>query len=123
MSKNVENNLGSVHVSPKAIATIASQALGTCYGVVGMASKNAIDEWAASITRDPRHGIEVRVDHGQIVIDVHLIIQHGTRISTVASSVINAVRFNVEKSVGLPVYQINVFVQGLRLAEDITGSD
>jgi uncharacterized alkaline shock family protein YloU len=121
MSKSSSDvKLGSVHVSPKAIATIASQALLTCYGVVGMASKNAIDELAASITRDPHHGIEVRVDRGRIVIDAYLIIQHGTRISTVASSVINAVRFNVERSVGLPVHQVNVYVQGLRLTDEIT---
>src|SRR3990172_385498 len=98
MTEHTENQLGTVHVSPVAIATIASHALLTSYGVVGMASKNAINELAATLTRDPHHGIDVRLYQGQIVIDAYVIIQHGTRITSVADSVINAVRFQVEKA-------------------------
>lgn len=117
MNKKSENIPGNIFVSPEAIATIASQALLTCYGVVGMASKNAFGDLAASIVRDPHHGITVHYEDGRIIIDVYVTIQHGTRITSVTNSVINAVRFNVEKTVGLPVEQINVYVQGLRLAE------
>jgi uncharacterized alkaline shock family protein YloU len=110
--------MGSIHVSPTAIATVASQALMTSYGVVGMASKTAIGDFAASLTRDPHHGIDVRYRNGQLAIDVYVVVQHGTRISQVANSVINRVRFQVEKTVGIPVHQVNVFVQGLRMAND-----
>jgi uncharacterized alkaline shock family protein YloU len=108
---------GTIHVSPNAVATIASHALLTSYGVVGMASKNAINQFAATLTRDPHHGIGVRFQEGKIVIDVYVIIEHGTRISSVAASVINAVRFNVERMVGVPVDQVNVYVQGLRVED------
>ncbi|NDJ51689.1 MAG: Asp23/Gls24 family envelope stress response protein [Chloroflexi bacterium] len=111
-------SLGRIFVSPTAIATIASKALLTSYGVVGMASKNAFNELAATITRDPHHGIDVRVEDGHITVDVYVIIQYGTRISTVASSVINAVRYNIERAVDVPVHQVNVFVQGLRKTDD-----
>ncbi len=109
-----EDLIGTVHVSPTAIATIASQALLRSYGVVGMASRTALSDWAATVTKDPHHGIEVKYRDGQLVIDAYVIIQHGTRITQVASSVINAVRFQVERTVGVPVYQVNVYVQGLR---------
>jgi len=115
MSTKIQDHQGNIFVSPTAIATIASQALLTSYGVVGMASKNAINELAAQLTRDPHHGIDVTYRDGKIIIDVFVIIQHGTRISSVASSLINAVRFNVEKAVGIPVEQVNVYVQGLRM--------
>lgn len=118
MTNDVENAPGTIHVSPTAIATIASQALLTSYGVVGMASKTAISDLAAQLTRDPHHGIDVRYKNKQLIIDVYVIIQHGTRISQVANSVINRVRFQVEQAVGVPVYQVNVFVQGLRTADD-----
>jgi uncharacterized alkaline shock family protein YloU len=111
-----EQRLGTVHVSPSAVATIASHALLTTYGVVGMASKNAFNELAATLTRDPHHGVSVRFVESKIVIDVFVIIEHGTRISSVAGSVINAVRFSVERMVGVPVHQINVYVQGLRIS-------
>lgn len=113
-----EPKLGTIHVSPSAVATIASNALLTTYGVVGMASKNAFNELAATLTRDPHHGVSVRFVEGKIVIDLYVIIEHGTRISSVAGSVINAVRFNVERMVGVPVHQINVYVQGLRVNTD-----
>lgn len=116
MTERTDDNMGTVHVSPTAIATIASQALLTSYGVVGMASKTAIGDLAATLTRDPHHGIDVHFRHGQLVVDVYVIVQHGTRISQVASSVINAVRFQIERTVSLPVHQVNVYVQGLRLA-------
>jgi uncharacterized alkaline shock family protein YloU len=115
MTNQNHEKLGTIHVAPAAIATIASHALLTSYGVVGMASKNAINELAAQITRDPHHGVNVRFENGRIIIDLYVIIEHGTRISSVAASVINAVRFNVEKMVGLPVQQINLYVQGLRV--------
>ena len=117
MSKQ-EENLGTIHVSPTAVATIASQALLKSYGVVGMASKNVVNDLAAQITRDPNRGIDVRLEKGAIVIDVYVIIQHGTRISSVAASVINAVRFNVERALGVPVHQVNIYVQGLRRMDE-----
>lgn len=118
MTNDSGDSLGSIFVSPTAVATIASQALLTSYGVVGMASKTAIGDLAAQLTRDPHHGIDVHYKGDELVIDVYVIIQHGTRISQVASSVINRVRFQVEQAVGVPVHQVNVFVQGLRMVDD-----
>lgn len=116
--KKSSSRAGTVGVSPKAIATIASHALVTCYGVVGMAARDPFDELAATLTRDPRHGVNVRYERGKIRIDAYIIVQHGTRISTVAASVIKAIRFNVERALGIPVEQVNVTVQGLRVTED-----
>jgi uncharacterized alkaline shock family protein YloU len=48
--------------------------------------------------------------------DVHIIIEYGTRITSVADSVANAVRYQVEKSLGMPVHHVNVHVQGLRVS-------
>ena len=118
MKKSSHVSVGSILVSPRAIATIASHALLTCYGVVGMAAHDRLNELAATLTRDPHHGINVRYERGKIRIDAYIIVQHGTRISTVASSVINAIRFNVEQALGIPVEQVNVSVQGLRVTED-----
>jgi len=117
MKKSSDSATGSIHVSPKAVATIASHALLTCYGVVGMAARDPLNELTATLTRDPHRGINVRYERGKLIIDAYIIIQHGTRISTVAASVINAARFNVEKALGLPVRQVNVHVQGLRVEE------
>lgn len=109
--------IGSIHVSPKAVATIAYQAALESYGVVGLASKNVFNGLAQAIVKDPTHGIEVHYDGENIIIEIYIIIEYGTRIKTVASSVSNTVRFHVEKALGLPVSQVNVHVQGLRVSD------
>lgn len=107
---------GTIEISPTAIATLASHAVLQTYGVVGMASPNLASDIAASLTRDPNRGIQVRLEDGQIIIDVYVIIEHGTRIASVANSLINGVRYALEQSIGMQVSQVNVHVQGLRVS-------
>ncbi|RME06880.1 MAG: Asp23/Gls24 family envelope stress response protein [Anaerolineae bacterium] len=115
---NELTSIGGIHVSPQAIATIAYQAALRSYGVVGMASKNLADGLSHLLTRDPTHGVEVRFDDDQINIDLYIIVEYGTRIKSVAASVANTVRYNVEKALGIPVNEVNVHVQGLRFSDD-----
>jgi uncharacterized alkaline shock family protein YloU len=113
---NETTPIGSIHVSPQSIATIAYQSALRSYGVVGMAAKNMVDGLAHTLVKDPTHGVEVHYDGHQIDIDIYIIIEYGTRIKSVANSVSNTVRYNVEKALGLPINQINVHVQGLRIS-------
>ena len=109
--------LGSIHVTPRAIATIAYHAASESYGVVGLTNKNLVDGIAQALVKDPTHGVEVHYDGVHININVYIIIEYGTRIKSVANSVSNTVRYHVEKALGMPVDQINVHVQGLRISD------
>lgn len=111
-----ETPRGSIEISPTAIATLASHAALQTYGVVGMASPNLASDIAASLTRDPNRGIVVRLEDNHIIIDIYVIIEYGTRIASVANSLINGVRYAVEQATGLSVSQVNVHVQGLRVS-------
>lgn len=108
--------LGTIHISPNALATIAYHATLTSYGVVGLAPKNLAEGLAATITREPAHGVSVRYNGEEVDIDIHIIIEYGTRITSVADSVANAIRYQVEKALGLPIHHVNVHVQGLRVS-------
>ena len=108
--------LGSIHISPNAVATIAYHATLQSYGVVGLAARNFAEGLAQSITREPSKGITVHFDGEKLDIDVYIIVEFGTRVQSVANSVANAVRFQVEKSVGLKVSSVNIHVQGLRVS-------
>jgi uncharacterized alkaline shock family protein YloU len=110
--------LGNIHVSPNAIAAIAYQALLQSYGVVGLAPKNLAEGLAQTITREPSRGVSVHFSGEDIDIDIHIIVEYGTRITSVANSVANAVRFQVEKVLGTPVRNVNVHIQGLRVSSD-----
>jgi uncharacterized alkaline shock family protein YloU len=109
--------IGSIHISPRAIATIAYQAARQSYGVVGLAPKNLVNELTQVVVKDPTLGVEVHYDGDSINIDMYVIVEYGTRIKTVADSVSNTVRYQVEKAVGMPVNQINIHVQGLRISD------
>jgi uncharacterized alkaline shock family protein YloU len=109
--------LGTIHISPNALATIAYHATLTSYGVVDLAPKDLAEGISTTITREPAHGIAVRYNGEDIDIDVHIIIEYGTRITSVATSVANAVRYQVEKALGMPIHDVNVHVQGLHISD------
>ena len=109
---------GSINISPRAIATIAYNATMESYGVVGLAPKNFLDGLTNVLVKDPVHGIDVVFENDKLDIDIYIIVEYGTRIKSVASSVAKTVQYHVEKAVGLPVSTINVHVQGLRISSE-----
>jgi uncharacterized alkaline shock family protein YloU len=64
-----------------------------------------------------RRGIDVKVIEREIYVDLYVVIEYGTRISEVANGIMNHVKFNVEKALGMPVAAVNVHVQGLHVDE------
>ncbi len=113
---NETTPLGSIHVMPRAIASIAYHAALQSYGVVGLTSKNLVDGLAQVLVKDPTYGVEVSYDGQYIQIALYVIIEYGTRLKSVTSSVSNAVRFQVEKALGMPVHSVTVHVRGLRIS-------
>src|SRR5512147_99250 len=110
-------SLGGIHISPNAVATIAYHATMESYGVVGLAPKNLADGLVHSITRQPTRGVSVHYNGEDIDIDINVIIEYGTRITSVATSVANTVRFHVERALGMPIHEINIHVAGLRVSD------
>jgi uncharacterized alkaline shock family protein YloU len=108
--------IGSIHVLPRAIATISYRAAMESYGVVGLTSKNLVHSITNILAKDPTHGVEVQYDGQNINIDIHIVVEYGTRIKSVANSVANTVRYHVEKALGMPVSEVNIHVQGLRVS-------
>jgi uncharacterized alkaline shock family protein YloU len=109
---------GAIEVSPQAIATVAGRAVAQCYGVVGIAGKH-LRFGAAELLPPERygHGIDVRFAGERITIDLYVIMEYGLRLSEVAHSAMASVKFAIEQVLGLPVVQINVIIQGLRVSD------
>jgi len=112
-----QSGLGRIEVSPTAIASIAHEAVLTCYGVVGTMAKDLPTGIANILSRDSKRGVQVRVEDEQIVIDMYVIVEYGTRIASVARSVMNVVKYSVERALGIPVAEVNVHVEGLRVSD------
>lgn len=110
---------GQIEISPRAIATVAGDAVLRCYGVVGVANKNLIGGLADLLQPDRwGRGVDVRMRDGAVVIDLYVIVRYGTRISEVAHGVMSSVKYSLEQVLGIPVAEINVHVQGLRMLRE-----
>lgn len=114
--KDGNNPLGNIFVSYRAISSVAYQSAIQSYGVVGLAAKNLAEGLAQVLVKDPALGVDVHFDGRAIQIDLYVIVEYGTRIKSVAASVSDNVRYQVERVFGLPVSQVNVHVRGLRIS-------
>lgn len=110
------NQLGNIYISHRAIATIASQSALESYGVVGLAAKNLAEGLAQVLVKDPLLGVDIHYEKSNIAIELYIIVEYGTRIKSVASSVADAVSYNVERALGMNVSQVNVHIRGLRIS-------
>jgi uncharacterized alkaline shock family protein YloU len=107
---------GRIDVSQAAITSIVSEAVQTCYGVVGTVPRNFATGLADILSTDRKRGVEVVVKEGHIIVDVYVVVEYGTRISSVAESIRDVVKYQVERALELPVAQVNVHVQALRVS-------
>ncbi|HEX6820010.1 MAG TPA: Asp23/Gls24 family envelope stress response protein [Ktedonobacterales bacterium] len=109
---------GKVEISPRAIATIAGRAVAQCYGVVGVADRRLrFGRVELTPPGEYARGVDVRFAEGRIVVDVYVVLEYGLRISEVAQSVMDTVKFAVESALGARVtpVNVNVNVQALRV--------
>jgi uncharacterized alkaline shock family protein YloU len=110
------NPLGNIYISHRAIASIAYQSALESYGVVGLAAKNMAEGLVQVIVRDPTLGVEIQYVGGKLQINLYIIVEYGTRIASVATSVAENVKFRVENVTGLDVDHVNVNIRGLRIS-------
>ncbi|MCM3214790.1 MULTISPECIES: Asp23/Gls24 family envelope stress response protein [Niallia] len=117
MSIELKTNFGQIDISTEVIATIAGGAAIDCYGIVGMASKNQIKDGLTDILRKENftRGVMVRKVDDEVHIDMYIIVSYGTKISEVAHNVQSKVKYTLNKTVGLAVDSVNIYVQGVRV--------
>ncbi len=115
---STETYLGKIEVSPLALASLASEAVLGCYGVVGLAPAGTLRDGLVEILqRDATHrGVEVRLRDGAIIVDLYVVVEYGTRISEVTHNVMEAVKFRLERALSMPIAEVNVHVQDLRVS-------
>jgi uncharacterized alkaline shock family protein YloU len=108
---------GRIEVAQAAIASIVSEAVQTCYGVVGTVPRNFATGLVDILSTDRKRGVEVVVRDGKISIDLFVVVEYGTRITSVAASIRDVVKYQVERALELPVAQVDVHIQALRVSD------
>ena len=112
----IENELGYIDISRKAIADIAGNAAMGCYGLVGMAHQRGKDGLIEILKKEQSSkGVGVKIDDdGKLIIDLYVIIEQAIKISVVAENIISAVKYSVEQQTSLKVKRISVNVVSVR---------
>lgn len=113
---------GRVSIANGAIMTIVHEAVLSCYGIVDMAPRSFRSAVSRKLgfSSDAR-GIDISVDDNRVSIELSIVVEYGTPIFTVASNVMEAVKFQVERILGMDVERVNVNVDGLHVSPTSRG--
>lgn len=113
----IENELGYIDISKKAVADIAGNAAMGCYGLVGMAHQRGRDGLIELLRKDrPGKGVGVQVDEdGKLIIDLYVVVEQAIKISVVAENIIATVKYSVEQQTSLKVKRVSVNVVSVRI--------
>ena len=117
MAARVITSIGTILIENEVIARIAGTAAMECYGVVGMAAINVKDGFVQLLLGDSlTKGIKVETtEDDKVVLDFHIVVEYGTKISAIADNLMSTVKYKVEDTLGVQVDHINVFVEGVRV--------
>ncbi|MGB4437986.1 MAG: Asp23/Gls24 family envelope stress response protein [Sedimentibacter sp.] len=116
MSVKMFNENGNITIDDQVFATLAGLAAMECYGVVGMASKNATEGIFELLKREQlTKGIKITAIEDKINIDLYIVLQYGVKISVVAENIISRIKYSVENFSGVNVDNVSIFVQGVRV--------
>ena len=107
---------GNLHVSNDVLADLAGDAALDCYGVVGMASANAADPITSRLgAKRIRKGIVVTPGEDGVQVDIHVVLEYGVNITTVAQNLIDNVTYVLTTYAQVPVDRVDVHVQGVKV--------
>ncbi|MBQ7975051.1 MAG: Asp23/Gls24 family envelope stress response protein [Clostridia bacterium] len=118
MAIEFKNEYGLISVSSKLIAEIAANVAESCYGVVGMASRRPTDGLVSLLKGDNKgRGIKVTSEDNKAVVELHIVVEFGININSICKSIANRVRYTLESVAGVPVKNVNIRVEGIRVSE------
>jgi uncharacterized alkaline shock family protein YloU len=106
---------GALSIANEVIADLAGYAALESYGVVGMAAPTLTDGIAKLLPAARlRRGIIVEATDNGVRIDLYVIIENGTSLSTVSHNLADNVRFALTDLAQVDISSIEVHVQGIR---------
>lgn len=109
---------GTVKIANEVVAIIAGLAATEIDGVVGMSGgiTGGITEMLGM--KNLSKGVKVEVGEKEAAIDIFVVVEYGSKISEVASSVQQNVKDTVETMTGLNVIEVNVHIEGVIIPKE-----
>ena len=107
---------GSINISNNVIANAAGRIATSCYGVVGMATRNTKDGIVSLLKpSNLAKGIKVTVEKNDVIVDLYIVVQYGVNINAICESIIHGVKYRLTELIGMDVKEVNVFVESVRV--------
>ncbi len=113
VGKAPEDDFFSVRIAPSVLATIAALTAMSVPSVL-RTTGGLVSGMSRLVRRDdPTRGVRLRVKGEQVYMDIHVVVEQGADLVRVGSQIQRDVARAIDKMVGLPVAEINVFVQDM----------
>lgn len=110
----LNNDKGSIEITNEVFTAVVGDAATNCFGVRGMADRSVKDGIVRLLKRENMSkGVKVTFENETVNIDVHIIVDHGVNITAICESIINEVRYNVERVTRVKVGSVNVKVDSI----------
>ena len=108
---------GEISVSSAVFSNITGMAATNCFGVKGMAYRSMTDGLVHLLRREAMSkGVNVIYNEDEsISIELHIIVENGVNIPAVCRSIMNEVRYVVNKNTNAEVRAVDVFVDSMIL--------
>lgn len=111
----LENERGTIRISPEVFTNITGGAATKCFGVKGMAVRSTTDGLVHLLRRESMaKGVRVRFnDDASVSIELHIIVDNGVNLTAVSRSIMSEVRYVVERITGAEVKNVDVCVDSM----------
>lgn len=110
----MEDSVGTIRIAPSVLSTIVSLTTLAVPGVSAM-NGNVVSGMGRLIGRNSqRQGVKVQVRDDAVFVDVHIIVEPGVNMLQVGNRIQQDVTEAIETMVGMPVREVNVFIQDVR---------
>ena len=111
----IENESGVISIASEVFMNLAGDAASRCFGVKGMAGRAKGDGIAVLLRRESMSkGVAVNFpETGGVDIQLHIVVDHGLNVSTLARSIISEVSYMVAEATGVKVNRVDVFVDSM----------
>lgn len=110
-------NLGTLEIANGVLADIVGYAALECYGIVGVANANAVDTFmrVLPISRI-RRGININSKGDKVLIDIYVVVEYGTNITTVSENLRERILFVMKEYAGIDDAEVNIFVKDVKVS-------
>ncbi len=109
---NITNEKGQISITTEVLTYLAGVAATGCFGVKGMIGRSKEGGALQLLRRESMSkGVTVHNNEdGSITLELHIGVDHGVNMSAVARSIIKEVSYKLQRSTGVPVKNVDVYI-------------